>query len=211
MTTSEIARYDRQMTIDYEREYMITLFDDHTHNKASTELSSALSYFHILLNGYFIIATASGYGLVNEGEITMNNYLITLMARGGVFLLSWIAFFLVYFNHEARIQANTIYGILSTIFVFYSLGTDARNLPYFTGEANEGYAVNNIIVLIVYLLFFREVVFFRYCLMVFLSLLSMLTYIVLFAFTGAIDTPIMIGEFLLLIGALVLLCSDSYS
>ena len=95
MTTSEIARYDRQMTIDYEREYMITLFDDHTHNKASTELSSALSYFHILLNGYFIIATASGYGLVNEGEIAMNNYLITLMARCGVFLLSWIAFFLV--------------------------------------------------------------------------------------------------------------------
>ena len=181
MNSVELSKYDRAMTTDYEKEYTITLLEDSVKHGASTELKSALAYFQIFLNGYFIISTAFGVGLANEGEISMKNYLIALIARSVVLFFSWIAFFVVCFNHSARIHTNTIYGILSTIFVVYAIFTDQRVLCKLTGEENTGYTINNLVVLIAYLIFLREVIFFRYVIVVFLSVLSMLLYVFLFS------------------------------
>ena len=80
-----------------------------------------------------------------------------------------------------------------------------RILGNLTGDDSDVHTINNMMVLMSFLIFLREVIFFKYVVVVFLSLLSMLLYILMFEITQAIKTPVMLGEFVLLLGSLVLL------
>ena len=80
-----------------------------------------------------------------------------------------------------------------------------RILGNLTGDVSDVHTINNMMVLMSFLIFLREVIFFKYVVVVFLSLLSMLLYILMFEITQAIKTPVMLGEFVLLLGSLVLL------
>jgi ABC-type multidrug transport system fused ATPase/permease subunit len=97
------------------------------------------------------------------------------------------------------------------LFTFYALVTDLRILGEVIGESvDEDTSLSNVVVLIGFMIFVREVVFHRYVIMVGISVISMFMYIVLFFTISQVDTAVILGEFLLLTTANVLLCSDCY-
>jgi hypothetical protein len=186
------------------------LLNDPESNGPSKELKSALLYFEIYLNAYVVIATVVSMGLYMMGEVPWTNFFIAMVACMGMWLLSWGALAATICSERLRLYTTIIYFAQALTFIIYILATDLRVLAKLTGEENDGYTVNNVIVLISYLLFLREVIFFRYIAMVGLSVFSIFLYIVLFQATKAMENPVILGEFLLLLGAVVLLSADSY-
>lgn len=58
-----------------------------------------------------------------------------------------------------------------------------RILGNITGDVSDEHTINNMMVLMSFMIFLREVIFFKYVVVVFLSLLSIFIYTVLFEIT----------------------------